>query len=58
MTTIACSSDCIHQLNGICILDTILINSLTMSLDCIYFKKTSISNKRKLNQSMPNTKLL
>lgn len=39
MTTINCSSNCIHQEDGKCMLDHTHTNSISSSSDCIFFKE-------------------
>lgn len=39
MTTINCSSNCIHQIEGSCTLDTISINSISSNSDCVFFQE-------------------
>ncbi|RCX20979.1 hypothetical protein DFR58_101183 [Anaerobacterium chartisolvens] len=47
MTTINCSSNCIHQVDGKCTMENTATNLVSISSDCVYFqprkaKKTHI----------------
>lgn len=48
MTTINCSSNCVHQQDGKCTLDSVTKNSASVSSDCVFFEekvsKLTISN--------------
>ncbi len=39
MTTINCSSNCIHQVDGLCTLDAIPSNSVFINSDCVFFQE-------------------
>lgn len=39
MTTINCSYNCIHQKDGKCTLDNAIINSISITSDCVYFQE-------------------
>jgi hypothetical protein len=39
MTTINCSSNCIHQQEGECTLDIVAKNSASVSSDCAFFEE-------------------
>ncbi len=39
MTTINCSSDCKHQIDGKCMLEDAIFNSLSIETDCVYFEE-------------------
>jgi hypothetical protein len=39
MTTINCSSNCIHQQEGKCTLDSVTNNPTSFSSDCIFFEE-------------------
>ncbi|NMB34118.1 MAG: hypothetical protein GX992_07830 [Clostridium sp.] len=48
MTTINCSSNCLHQREGKCMLDIITKNSSQASSDCAFFEeKTPKVNDKK-----------
>ncbi|MDY4975580.1 MAG: hypothetical protein SO147_01595 [Clostridia bacterium] len=39
MTNINCASDCIHQVNGKCNLEQIMVNTLSLQDPCAYFEQ-------------------
>ena len=39
MTNINCTSDCIHQVNGKCNLEQIMVNTVTLQNQCAYFEQ-------------------
>lgn len=39
MTTINCSSNCIHQSDGKCTLDNTQTNNLSAVSDCVYYEE-------------------
>ncbi|HHV28401.1 MAG TPA: hydroxymyristoyl-ACP dehydratase [Clostridium sp.] len=39
MTTINCSSNCVHQQDGKCTLDSVTKNSASVSPDCVFFEE-------------------
>lgn len=39
MTTINCSSDCKHQIDGKCMLEDAISNSLSIETDCVYYEE-------------------
>lgn len=47
MTTINCSSNCIHQKDGKCSLDNVAMNSTLITTDCIYYEENT---KKKTNE--------
>jgi hypothetical protein len=46
MTTINCSSNCRHQLDGICTLENAVSNSLSANADCVFFEEKKPSFKQ------------
>lgn len=49
MTTINCSSNCIHQVDGKCTLNIVSKNSASVKSNCIFFEeKTLKSNQNKV----------
>ncbi|MFZ5989136.1 MAG: hydroxymyristoyl-ACP dehydratase [Bacillota bacterium] len=39
MTTINCSSNCVHQQDGKCTLDNVTKNSTSVTSDCVFFEE-------------------
>lgn len=48
MTNINCASNCIHQVNGKCNLEQIMVNTLSLREQCAYFEEKERQGK---NQS-------
>lgn len=46
MTTINCSSNCIHQKDGKCSLDNVAMNSTLSTKDCIFYEE-DVKEKKK-----------
>lgn len=46
MTTINCSSNCIHQKDGKCSLDNVAMNSTLITTDCIFYEE-DVKKKKK-----------
>ena len=46
MTTINCSSNCIHQKDGKCFLDNVTMNSALITTDCIFYEEDPKKEKR------------
>ncbi|MDQ2086424.1 hydroxymyristoyl-ACP dehydratase [Herbivorax sp. ANBcel31] len=47
MTTINCSSNCIHQVDGKCTLDNVSKNSTSVAAKCIFFEEKIFKKKEK-----------
>ncbi len=45
MTNINCASDCVHQVNGKCNLEQIMVNTLSLRDQCAYFEQREHPNK-------------
>lgn len=45
MTTINCSSKCIHQQDGVCTLENAFSNSLSNKTDCALFEEMPSKNE-------------
>ncbi len=54
MTTINCSSKCIHQQDGVCTLENALSNSLSIETDCALFEEIPSKNKHGYNCKSQN----
>jgi|GEM_PF-765798 len=51
MTTINCSSNCIHQKDGKCMLNNTIISSVSFTSDCVFFQeKPSFQQNTKSNK--------
>jgi len=46
MTTINCSSNCIHQKDGKCSLDNVTMNSALITTDCIFYEEDRKKKKQ------------
>lgn len=51
MTTINCSSNCIHQKDGLCTLENAATNSSFTSIHCIYYEEKVPALSRSQNDS-------
>ncbi|HAA43772.1 MAG TPA: hydroxymyristoyl-ACP dehydratase [Ruminiclostridium sp.] len=47
MTTINCSSNCIHQVDGKCTLDIVSKNSASVKSNCIFFEEKVFKKSQK-----------
>jgi len=45
MTTITCSSKCIHQQDGVCTLENAFSKSLSIETDCAFFEEIPLKNE-------------
>ncbi|HBW26303.1 MAG TPA: hydroxymyristoyl-ACP dehydratase [Hungateiclostridium thermocellum] len=50
MTTINCSSNCVHQQDGKCTLDSVTKNSDSASPDCVFFKERAPKRTMKMKE--------
>ncbi len=53
MTTINCSSNCIHQQDGKCMLDNPSQNSLSAKTDCVFFEERVSKKNMVLLENQP-----
>jgi len=44
MTTINCSSNCIHQKDGKCTLESFAVSQVSTASDCIFFSQKQLNN--------------
>ncbi len=51
MTNINCVSDCIHQVNGKCNLEQIMVNTLSQKEQCVYFEEKEGQPKKQTDIS-------
>ena len=47
MTTINCSSDCKHQLDGKCTLENAISNASSAKTDCVFFEEKTARSEAK-----------
>ena len=47
MTTINCSSNCRHQLDGKCTLENAISNTLSMDTGCVFFEEKNTRGETK-----------
>jgi hypothetical protein len=57
MTTITCSSNCIHQKDGVCTLESAFSNSLSNETDCAFFKEVPAKKEHGFNCKSQNALL-
>lgn len=53
MTTINCSSNCIHQQDGKCTLENAFAGTLAVDTDCVFFKGKPDKGKNGVNCKTP-----
>lgn len=51
MTTINCSSNCIHQIDGSCTLENTSTNSVSTNTDCLFFQEKKAAKKLDIHTS-------
>lgn len=54
MTTINCSSKCLHQKDGACTLENTFPNSLSVETDCAFFEEIPPKNENSFNCKSKN----